>query len=211
MRYDPSRHTTPDTALQIASDVAATTANKNLKTYLKTFVGVTPKATTTATEIQNEVATDALTDFYFWHKLGIVWNDAHRLIFRGAAEAIRPNHLRSEAQRNEYKTILGRFLGRDVDGCIIRQHEAQSTQNAKNALLKAFELSPELTAKQIFEIVRKYKYRTTQTQSLLLAKSLFNLKLHTDNKKTFFKFSLVSEWNKETIEEFFNIKLPLRV
>jgi len=202
---------TPDTAVQLATDVAATTANKNLKTYLKTFVGVTPKATTTATEIQNEVATDALTDFYFWHKLGIVWNDAHRLIFRGAAETIRPNHLRSETQRNEYKAILGRFLGRDVDGCIIRQHEAKSTQNAKNALLKAFEQSPELTAKQIFDVVRKYKYRTTQTQSLLLAKSLFNLKASTNNKKSVTTFCLLSEWTPDSIMLHFNITLPLRV
>lgn len=197
---------TPDTALQIASDVAATTANKNLKTYLKTFVGVTPKATTTATEIQNEVATDALTDFYFWHKLGIVWNDAHKLIFRHEAEAIRPNHLRSEAQRNEYKTIFGRFLGRDVSGCVIRSYEMKAAATAKTALLKAFK-DNQLTAKQIFEVVRTHKRRCTQTEAMLFAKSLFNLKTHTDNKLTFLKYSIVCEWDKATIKDYFGIVL----
>ena len=99
----------PDTALQLATEVAHTTADKDLKKYLKNEIGISPTATTTTTEIQTEVATTALIDFLFWHKFGIVWSDAHKLTFRPETEKIRPNHLRSEAQRNEYKAIISRY------------------------------------------------------------------------------------------------------
>ena len=196
----------PDTALQLATEVAHTTADKDLKKYLKNEIGISPTATTTTTEIQTEVATTALIDFLFWHKFGIVWSDAHKLTFRPETEKIRPNHLRSEAQRNEYKAIISRYAQRDNKGCVIRAYANNAAQNAKEALLKAFEYTPQLTAKQIFEVVRKHKYRTTQTEALLFAKSVFKLTLHTDNK-TFYLYSLDCEWNKATIEKYLDVIL----
>ena len=195
-------------AKQVFSNLYHHTPNKNLKKYVgNNFSIYIGKAfSDTATEIQNEIATEALTDIMLFTKFGLTLTDAHKLTFNPDT-----HKLRCTPKRNEHKAILARYFERDGNGCIIRQYEINAAKNAKEALTKAFANNAQLTAKQVFEVVRTHKRRCTQNEALLFTKSLFNLNTHTDNKKTFFKFSLVSEWNKDTIEEFFNIKLPLRV
>ena len=195
-------------AKQVFSNLYHHTPNKNLKKYIgnnfSIYLGKTYHDTTT--EIQNEVSTEALTDIMLFTKFGLTLTDAHKLTFNPDTKK-----LRCDPKRNEHKAILARYFERDGNGCVIRSYEINAAKNAKNVLLKAFKDNAQLTAKQVFEVVRTHKRRCTQNEALLFAKSLFNLNTHTDNKKTFFKFSLVSEWNKDTIEEFFDITLPLRV
>ena len=190
-------------AKQVLSNLYHHTANKNLKKYIgnnfSIYLGKAYHDTTT--EIQNEVSTEALTDVMLFTKFGLTLTDAHKLTFNPDTKK-----LRCTPKRNEHKAILARYFERDGNGCVIRSYEINAAKNAKNALLKAFEQSPELTAKQIFDVVRRYKYRTTQTEALLFAKSVFNLKLHTDNK-TYWFYSVVCEWNKGTIGSYFDVTL----
>lgn len=180
-----------------------TTANKNLKKYVgNNFSIYLGKAfTDTTTEIQNEVSTEALTDIMLFTKFGLTLTDAHKLTFNPDT-----HKLRCTPKRNEHKAILARYFERDGNGCIIRQYEINAVKNAKEALTKAFANDAQLTAKQIFNVVRNHKRRCTQTEALLFAKSVFNLKLHTDNK-TYWFYSVVCEWNKGTIESYFDVTL----
>ena len=180
-----------------------TTANKNLKKYVgNNFSIYLGKAfTDTTTEIQNEVSTEALTDIMLFTKFGLTLTDAHKLTFNPDTKKLRCN-----PKRNEHKAILARYFERDGNGCVIRSYEITAALNAKNALIKAFKEDAQLTAKQIFNVVRNHKRRCTQTEALLFAKSVFNLKLHTDNK-TYWFYSVVCEWNKGTIESYFDVTL----
>lgn len=190
-------------AKQVFSNLYHHTPNKNLKKYIgnnfSIYLGKTYHDTTT--EIQNEVSTEALTDIMLFTKFGLTLTDAHKLTFNPDTKK-----LRCDPKRNEHKAILARYFERDGNGCVIRSYEINAAKNAKNVLLKAFKDNAQLTAKQIFDVVRRYKYRTTQTEALLFAKSVFNLKLHTDNK-TYWFYSVVCEWNKGTIESYFDVTL----
>lgn len=190
-------------AKQVFSNLYHTTPNKTLKKYVgNNFSIYLGKAfTDTTTEIQNEVSTEALTDIMLFTKLGLSIPDAHKLTFNPDTHKLRCN-----PKRNEHKAILARYFERDGNGCIIRQYEIKAALNAKEALTKAFAGNTQLTAKQIFNVVRNHKRRCTQTEALLFTKSLFNLKLHTDNK-TYWFYSIVCEWNKGTIESYFDVTL----
>ena len=190
-------------AKQVFSNLYHHTPNKNLKKYVgnnfSIYLGRAYHDTTT--EIQNDVSTEALTDIMLFTKLGLSIHDAHKLTFNPDTKK-----LRCTPKRNEHKAILARYFERDGNGCVIRSYEINAAKNAKNALLKAFKDNTQLTAKQVFEVVRTHKRRCTQTEALLFAKSLFNLKLHTDNK-TYWFYSIVCEWNKGTIESYFDVTL----
>jgi len=190
-------------AKQVFSNLYHTTPNKNLKKYVgNNFSIYLGKAfTDTTTEIQNEVSTEALTDIMLFTKLGLSIPDAHKLTFNPDTHKLRCN-----PKRNEHKAILARYFERDGNGCIIRQYEINAAKNAKEALTKAFAGNTQLTAKQVFKVVRTHKRRCTQNEALLFTKSLFNLKLHTDNK-TYWFYSVVCEWNKGTIESYFDVTL----
>ena len=188
---------------QVFSNLYHHTPNKNLKKYVgNNFSIYLGKAfSDTATEIQNEVSTEALTDIMLFNKLGLSIPDAHKLIFNPDTRK-----LRCTPKRNEHKAIFTRYFERNGNGCVIRDYEINAALNAKNALIKAFKEDAQLTAKQIFNVVRNHKRRCTQTEALLFAKSVFNLKLHTDNK-TYWFYSVVCEWNKGTIESYFDVTL----
>jgi len=76
----------------LASLVADATPSRELKNYLRANVGIMPNAKAEsnadadAEQIRLEVATEAFFEFYVWHKLGLQWSDAHKLIFEPQQE-----------------------------------------------------------------------------------------------------------------------------
>ena len=72
---------------ELATNVANHTPSRELKNYLRANVGIMPNKPTAADanadaeQIRLKVATEAFCEFYVWHKLGLQWSDAHKLIF----------------------------------------------------------------------------------------------------------------------------------
>lgn len=72
---------------ELATNVANHTPSRELKNYLRANVGIMPNKPTTAEldadaeQIRLKVATEAFCEFYVWHKLGLNWQDSHKLIF----------------------------------------------------------------------------------------------------------------------------------
>lgn len=77
---------------ELASLVTNNTPSRELKSYLRANVGIMPNAKAEsnadadAEQIRLEVATEAFCEFYVWHKLGLQWSDAHKLIFEPQQE-----------------------------------------------------------------------------------------------------------------------------
>jgi predicted ATPase len=252
----------------LASLVADATPSRELKNYLRANVGIMPNAKAEsnadadAEQIRLEVATEVFNEFYVWHKLGLQWQDSHKLIFEPQPQKkpqIEPlneqqeqqpqqeqaeqqeqqiynglhvftdvhdcsqvftdvhncsqpqkSRLMPPQQRAEYKAIISSFLSRDAKGNKIRAFEQRGNEQAKTALLEAFNKASntQLTAKEIHSTIRKFKRGMSEAQSLRLAKTMLNLKTKTDKSHTLTKYELLNEWSEATINEHFGITLP---
>ena len=146
-------------------------------------------------------------------RLGMNWGDAHQLTFRPSTEKIRPSQLLSKNKRQEIRLIISRFLSKDANGCKIKQHQLAQNEKAQNALLLAFEKSEDyqLTPKEIQAIIRKYRRGLSIAESLLFASSLFHLQRTANHANTLVYYKLIECWDKDSIEQHFQITLPTPV
>ena len=84
---DATKEAESSPLFELASLVADATPSRELKNYLRANVGIMPNAKAEsnadadAEQIKLEVATETFCEFYVWHKLGLQWSDAHKLIF----------------------------------------------------------------------------------------------------------------------------------
>jgi len=84
---DATKEAESSPLFELASLVADATPSRELKNYLRANVGIMPNAKAEsnadadAEQIKLEVATEAFCEFYVWHKLGLNWQDSHKLIF----------------------------------------------------------------------------------------------------------------------------------
>ena len=260
---------------ELATNVANHTPSRELKKYLRANVGIMPNAKAEsnadadAEQIRLEVATEVFNEFYVWHKLGLQWQDSHKLIFEPQPQKkpqIEPLNEQAEPQpqqeqaeqqeqpieqgeqqvhnglqpftdvhtssqpftdvhtssqpqksrlmppqqRAEIKAIISSFLNKDAKGNKIRAFEQRGNEQAKTALLEAFNKASntQLTAKEIHSTIRKFKRGMSEAQSLRLAKTMLNLKTKTDKSHTLTKYELLNEWSEATINEHFGITLP---
>ena len=221
---DATKEAESSPLFELASLVADATPSRELKNYLRANVGIMPNAKAEsnadadAEQIKLEVATETFCEFYVWHKLGLQWSDAHKLIFEPqpqqeqaiAEPQPQKSRLLPPQQRAEIKAIISSFLSRDAKGNKIRAFEQRGNERAKTALNEAFKQASEmqLTANEIHTTIRKFKRGMSQAQSLRLAKTMFNLRVKTDKSHTLTKYELLNEWSEASINEFFGITLP---
>ena len=84
---DATKEAESSPLFELASLVADATPSRELKNYLRANVGIMPNAKAEsnadadAEQIKLEVATETFCEFYVWHKLGLNWQDSHKLIF----------------------------------------------------------------------------------------------------------------------------------
>ena len=221
---DATKEAESSPLFELASLVADATPSRELKNYLRANVGIMPNAKAEsnadadAEQIKLEVATETFCEFYVWHKLGLQWSDAHKLIFEPqpqqeqaiAEPQPQKSRLLPPQQRAEIKAIISSFLSRDAKGNKIRAFEQRGNERAKSGLLEAFKQASntQLTANEIHTTIRKFKRGMSQAQSLRLAKTMFNLRVKTDKTHTLTKYELLYEWSEATINEHFGITLP---
>jgi len=221
---DATKEAESSPLFELASLVADATPSRELKNYLRANVGIMPNAKAEsnadadAEQIKLEVATETFCEFYVWHKLGLQWSDAHKLIFEPqpqqeqaiAEPQPQKSRLLPPQQRAEIKAIISSFLSRDAKGNKIRAFEQRGNERAKSGLLQAFKQASnmQLTANEIHTTIRKFKRGMSQAQSLRLAKTMFNLRVKTDKSHTLTKYELLNEWSEASINEFFGITLP---
>jgi len=100
----------------LASLVADATPSRELKNYLRANVGIMPNAKAEsnadadAEQIRLEVATEVFNEFYVWHKLGLQWQDSHKLIFE-------PQPQQEQAEQQEQQIYNGLHVFTDVHDC----------------------------------------------------------------------------------------------
>lgn len=101
---------------ELASLVADATPSRELKNYLRANVGIMPNAKAEsnadadAEQIRLEVATEVFNEFYVWHKLGLQWQDSHKLIFEQQPQ-------QEQAEQQEQQIYNGLHVFTDVHDC----------------------------------------------------------------------------------------------
>jgi hypothetical protein len=123
-------------------------------------------------EQQEQQIYNGLHVFTDVHDCSQVFTDVHNCSQPQKSRLLPPQ------QRAEYKAIISSFLSRDAKGNKIRAFEQRGNEQAKTALLEAFNKASntQLTAKEIHSTIRKFKRGMSEAQSLRLAKTMLNLK-----------------------------------
>ena len=84
---DATKEAESSPLFELASLVADATPSRELKGFLRGNVGIMPNKPTAANadadaeQIRLEVATETFCEFFVWSKLGLNWQDSHKLIF----------------------------------------------------------------------------------------------------------------------------------
>ena len=130
---DATKQAESSELFELASLVADATPSRELKGFLRGNVGIMPNAKAEsnadadAEQIRLEVATEAFCEFYVWHKLGLQWSDAHKLIFEPQPQKkpqIEPLNEQQEqqpqqeqAEQQEQQIYNGLHVFTDVHDC----------------------------------------------------------------------------------------------
>ena len=84
---DATKEAESSELFELATNVANHTPSRELKGFLRGNVGIMPNKPTAANadadaeQIRLEVATETFCEFFVWSKLGLNWQDSHKLIF----------------------------------------------------------------------------------------------------------------------------------
>jgi predicted ATPase len=130
---DATKQAESSPLFELASLVADATPSRELKGFLRGNVGIMPNAKAEsnadadAEQIRLEVATETFCEFYVWHKLGLQWSDAHKLIFEPQPQKkpqIEPLNEQQEqqpqqeqAEQQEQQIYNGLHVFTDVHNC----------------------------------------------------------------------------------------------